>query len=150
MNPIALQLESLTDEYISLLNDIDDNEFVAKDSPTKWSKKEEIGHLIDSAHNNIRRFIVAQYEDNPEIVYAQEKWVSLNDYQHWPTAQITQLWYLLNMQIVAILKNISIDIAQRTCQSEAMHTIQWLAEDYIKHLQHHIHHVLNLEPGAYP
>ncbi len=106
--------------------------------------------MIDSAENNIRRFIVAQYEESPTIIYNQDKWVSVNNYQQWDTQNLIQLWYLLNKQIAGILKNTSDDIAQRTVQSEVLHSIEWLAQDYIKHLKHHLHQVLNLEPVAYP
>ena len=119
-------------------------------TPAKWSKKEIIGHLIDSAHSNIRRFIVAQYEDNPTIVYNQEKWVAINNYQQWNNNQLIRLWYLLNNQVVEILKNTSAEIAGRTCFTNESQTVQWLAADYIKHLRHHIHQVLDLSPFAYP
>jgi hypothetical protein len=42
------------------------------------------------------------------------------------------------------------EMALRKCQSEALHTIKWLAQDYLKHLRHHMHQVLDLEPVAYP
>lgn len=150
MTTIALKLETVIDKYLPRLNALAESEFDYKPSPAKWSKKEILGHLIDSAQANIRRFVVAQYEDNPAITYNQDKWVNINDYQHQPLKNIIQLWYLLNKQIGGILKNTPEEMAQRTCKSEALHTIEWLASDYIKHLQHHIHQVLNLEPVAYP
>jgi hypothetical protein len=55
--------------------------------------------------NNIRRFIVAQYEDNPLIKYNQDKWVVINNYQHTDSSFLIQLWYLLNKQIIGILQN---------------------------------------------
>jgi DinB superfamily len=150
MNTIALNLESLIEAYLPQLQMLSETEFSSKPSPTKWSKKEVIGHLIDSAQNNIRRFIVAQYEETPTILYKQDKWVTINDYQHQKLSNIIELWYLLNKQIVGILKNTSYETSQRISKSEELHTIQWLAQDYIKHLKHHVHVVLNLEPVSYP
>ena len=150
MITIAKEAETIMIEYLSQLNSITEDEWIYKPSPTKWSKKELIGHMIDSAENNIRRFIVAQYEESPAIIYNQDKWVSANNYQQWDTQNLIQLWYLLNKQIADILKNTSDDIAQRTVQSEVLHSIEWLAQDYIKHLKHHLHQVLNLETVAYP
>lgn len=105
MNSIATSLESLIEAYLPQLKMLSETEFSFKPSPTKWSKKEMIGHLIDSAQNNIRRFIVAQYEETPTILYNQDKWVTINDYQNQEVSNIIQLWYLLNKQIVSILKN---------------------------------------------
>jgi hypothetical protein len=30
------------------------------------------------------------------------------------------------------------------------YTIDWLAADYCNHLLHHLHHILDLDPIAYP
>ena len=146
----ASELKTLIDDYAEQLNAIPEAEFYEKPLPQKWSKKEIVGHLIDSAQNNIRRFIVAQYEDTPTIVYNQDKWVALSNYQNMESKLVIQLWYLLNKQIVSILENITDEAAQRTSKSEEVHTIQWLAEDYTRHLKHHIHLGLQLEPVPYP
>ena len=150
MKAIALELESIINEHKTALHSLPEEKMVYKASLLKWSRKEIIGHLIDSAQSNIRRFIVAQYEEDPFIVYNQDKWVSIVNYQHWDTADIIDLWYLLNKQIVAILKNTTAETAQRTCQTQELHTIEWLATDYAKHLRHHVHQVLELEPVPYP
>jgi len=150
MNSIATELEMLIDKYLSLLHSVSEDDFTAKPLPTKWSKKELIGHLIDSAQNNIRRFIVAQYEETPVIVYKQDNWVSINNYQSYSLKDLIQLWYLLNKQICSILSNTSGDAFQRTCQTESLHTIEWLVTDYLKHMKHHLHQALNLTPVAYP
>lgn len=150
MKLIANELESFIEQHTASILQIPEEIFLHKLTPAKWSKKEIIGHLIDSAHSNIRRFIVAQYEDNPTIVYNQEKWVAINNYQQWNNNQLIRLWYLLNNQVVEILKNTSAEIAGRTCFTNESQTVQWLAADYIKHLRHHIHQVLDLSPFAYP
>ena len=150
MHATASRLETLINDYVVHLKDISEERFSDKPSPLKWSKKEILGHLIDSAQNNIRRFIVSRYEDNPVITYNQDIWVTANNYQHTDSSFIIQLWYLLNKQIVGILQNTSAETARRTCSTGDIHTIEWLAEDYIKHLQHHVHQVLDLEPVAYP
>ena len=150
MQSIANELEQLLARHLTALQFLPENEMVHKPSPAKWSKKEILGHLIDSAQSNIRRFVVAQYEDIPVISYNQDKWVSIVNYQEWETMDLINLWYLLNKQVCAILKNTSGEMAERKCRTEELHTIQWLAMDYLKHLRHHIHQVLELETLAYP
>ena len=150
MKSTAAELEKIINLHLSNLKDITEEEYSLKSSPDKWSKKEILGHLIDSAHSNIRRFAVAQYEDNPFIKYNQDKWVAINNYQHWDISVIINLWYLLNKQVCHILQNTPSAMYQRTSQTEALHTIEWLAIDYVKHLKHHLHVILNLEPVAYP
>ena len=150
MEAIAFELETIINDYWPQLDRIPLDESGYKASPSKWSKKEIIGHLIDSAQNNIRRFITAQYEENPKIVYNQDLWVTKNDYQNYNLTDLVSLWQLLNKQIIHILRNMPAEMFQRTCQAGQIHTIEWLAGDYIKHLKHHLHQVLNLSPIAYP
>lgn len=150
MKVLALELETIIDEYLPQLSAVSEIELLYKPFPSKWSKKEIIGHLIDSAQNNIRRIIITQYEENTTIIYKQDKWVAINDYQHCQLPNLIELWYLLNKQMCCIWKNTPAEMAQRYCNTDALHTIEWLALDYIKHLKHHLHQVLNLNPVAYP
>lgn len=150
MHTTAATLQTIIIEARHQLIKLDDQEVTFKPSAGKWSKKELMGHLIDSAQNNIRRFIIAQYEDKPKIVYNQDKWVEINVWQQCQFTYLVDLWYLLNQQICNILENINEETSQREAISEDVHTIQWLAEDYIKHLKHHLHQVLELEPVGYP
>ena len=150
MQTAASELQATINEYRSQLNKLGEDASSVKPLPNKWSKKEIIGHLIDSAQNNIRRFVVAQYEDNPEIKYRQDDWVRINNYQSYSLTDLIDLWYLLNKQIVSILSNSSEETLKRTSQTDILHTIDWLAKDYIKHMKHHLHQVLDLSPIAYP
>ena len=150
MQPTAFELEAVIDQHIAALRATLKDKMEYKPSPAKWSKKEIVGHMVDSAQNNIRRFIVAQYEENPTIVYKQDNWVAISGYQNYDLADLVNLWYLLNKHIVAILKQMSPDTMQRSCQTESPHTLDWLAQDYLKHLRHHLHQVLDLEPVANP
>jgi hypothetical protein len=150
MNTTADELKAIIDRHMAALQAIPEDQLAFKPSPVKWSKKEIIGHLIDSAQSNIRRFVVAQYEDTPTINYNQEKWVTLTGYQQCDSLSLIRLWYLLNWQISEILKNMSPEAAQQTCMTQELHTLEWLANDYIKHLLHHLNQVLELEPVPYP
>lgn len=150
MKSTAAELKKIINLHLINLKDIPEEEYSFKPSPAKWSKKEILGHLIDSAQSNIRRFVMAQYEDNPAIRYNQDKWVAIANYQQWDTADIINLWYLLNKQVCYILQNTPSAMYQRTSLTEALHSIEWLAADYVKHLRHHLHVILNLQQVAYP
>jgi len=145
-------LETISLHSMSLQN-LDDISASQRPAPDKWSKKEELGHLIDSAQNNLRRFIVSQHEHEPHIIYNQDKWISANNYNDLPVLQLTRLWLLLNQQIAHVLLNMPDADSQLKCNTgkgkDEFHTLEWLATDYLKHLTHHLHHILNLEPVAY-
>ncbi len=144
------QLERIIGDYTSQLQGLNEESFSLKPSPSRWSGKEFLGHLIDSAQNNIRRFVVAQYEDQPYIVYAQNDWVTAADYQHYPLNDLIAVWVLMNKHIVILLKNLPAGVAGRNVQTQELHSIEWLAADYNKHLLHHLHQILHLEEIGYP
>jgi len=145
-------LEKIIQNYYRRMESIPEEEYARKPRPEKWSKKEILGHLIDSAQNNIRRFIVAQYEDLPHIGYDQDQWVTLSDHQHAPAGELVILWRLLNRHMIRILSGIDPEAALRKCimANGKEYTIEWMAADYCNHLLHHLHQVLELDPIAYP
>jgi DinB superfamily len=144
-------LQKIVTNYSRRLESIPEDAYSYKHQPEKWSKKEILGHLVDSAQTNIRRFVVAQYEDTPTIAYDQDKWVSIANYQQYPTKDLVTLWALLNRHICRILAGASPEVAGRKCGTsrQVPHTIEWLAADYCNHLLHHLHQILDLEPIAY-
>ena len=146
----ANELNRTIEYYKEQLDQLDEVAADLKTAPGKWSKKEILGHLIDSAQNNLRRFIVAQYEESPTILYQQDDWVRLNNYQGKRLEDVIELWYLTNKQIVGVLENTDRIAAKRTCNVGTLQTINWLGTDYIKHLKHHLHQILNLEAISYP
>lgn len=150
MQNIIAQLEKIITDYTPLLRQLNEEAFAHKPSPSKWSGKEYLGHLIDSAQSNIRRFVMAQHQDKPFIVYEQELWVEAADYQNYPVKDLIDLWVLINKHIVIILKKMPETVYEREVQTQDLHSVIWLAADYNKHLLHHLHQVLDLEPVAYP
>ncbi|MCW3117129.1 MAG: DinB family protein [Chitinophagaceae bacterium] len=143
-------LEKIIQDYTPLFQPVSEEAWQYKSQPGKWSKKEILGHLIDSAQNNIRRFIVAQYEERPFIKYQQDEWVAISHYQNHDTKDLIELWVLINKHICIILKNTSPEKQQREVLTGELHSIAWLAKDYNKHLLHHLHQVLDMTPVAYP
>ena len=147
MQNIVNDLDRTVNAYSEKFMSIPDHEFSAKPNPEKWSRKEVVGHLIDSAQNNLRRFIVGQYENVPsKIVYDQDFWVAANGYQQMDKNEIVLLWKLINQRICSVLSNMpETNYAKISITSEA-HTLEWLAEDYVKHMKHHINQVI---PGSF-
>jgi DinB superfamily len=151
MEAAIIDLTEIVSEYSKKITAIPEAEFSKKILPNKWSKKEVLGHLIDSAQNNLRRFICSQYESMPpKITYQQDFWVKANDYQNQKSADVIALWVLMNQQIAAVLKTMppghygnSSDTGREEVR---LHTLKWLAHDYVKHMKHHMNQIL---PGSF-
>src|SRR5690348_17476976 len=104
MKATAIKLSQIMSDYSEKISAISEQEFSAKPLPHKWSKKEVLGHLIDSAQNNLRRFVCGQYETAPpKITYDQDFWVKANDYQSLSQKNVIALWQLINGQIATVL-----------------------------------------------
>ena len=140
-------MEEAIDNLIDAINDflkIDQAaiDWETRPSANKWSKKEIIGHLIDSAQVNLQRFIRCTYEENFKLVYSQDEWVAASHYRDAEVKEVLDLWILLNRQIIRVLSDYPDardDIRCDTGKNEiSLHTVKWLAVDYVVHLKHHL------------
>lgn len=132
---------------------IPENELSFKHSPDKWSKKEILGHLCDSAFNNHSRFVRAQFEQQPFKVspYAQDDWVKLNNYQNMRAEEVCNLWVTLNKQIIEVIAilpeeklGIECDLGNAAFrEDEVEKTLLWFIEDYLVHMEYHLRQILN-------
>jgi hypothetical protein len=146
MQHITNELQQIVDNFSTKLRAISNEEFSSKPAANKWSKKEVIGHLIDSAQNNLRRFIVGQYDETSHILYDQDFWVMANGYQNMNQEEIIVLWRLINARIAAVLRNMPEENFRNQLNTgrstPELHSLEWLAADYVKHLKHHLNQVL--------
>ena len=143
---------SQKNEIISLVNqamidfeNIPEAVWNNKPQPLKWSKKELLGHLIDSACTNIRRLVVGQYEQGVKIVYQQDEWVKYQNYQETDITEVKMLWKLLNYQISRVIENIPEEKLQNTCDTGKgkieMHSFSFFIDDYLVHLRYHLNQI---------
>ena len=143
MEQTIKELLSIVNEYATKIGSIPDNEFSEKQRPGKWSKKEVLGHLIDSAQNNLRRFICGQYEtEPPKISYQQDFWVNANAYQSADKNDVILLWKLTNQRIATVLQTMPSENHSKQCNTGTLRTLSWLADDYVKHMKHHLNQII--------
>ncbi|MDO0826061.1 DinB family protein [Desulfosporosinus nitroreducens] len=108
----------------------------------KWSKKETLGHLCDSATNNHHRFIKIQIEGQPFVIgpYNQNNWVIIQDYQSMQPYEIVDYWTTLNKLIAKIISKIPDEKLLYLCDigDNKTVTLAELIEDYLRHMEHHL------------
>ena len=114
-------------------------------SPGRWSNKEIIGHLCDSAIVNLQRFIRCTYEENFKLTYHQDTWVAIQHYQDAELDDLLAHWRSLNVQICKVLNQYPPERWQAQCDTgkhkQELHTVEFLAQDYIEHLKHHLNQI---------
>ena len=138
------RLEYLCTIIPQLLTEIGEPNFSLKVAPEKWSKKELIGHLIDSATNNHHRFVQIQFESKLLIPYDQNQWNRSNFYQQIAGNQIIDFWTIYNKQLVEIIKRISEEnlLKEFKTTDNKKITLFFLINDYVEHLEHHLKQVV--------
>jgi hypothetical protein len=118
----------------------------------KWSPKEIIGHLIDSASNNHGRFVRAQFGDDLVFPgYEQERWVAAQRYGDAAWADLVARWRGLNLHIARVMANVPDDVAGapraahnldliafHTVPRDQPATLGYFMADYVDHLEHHL------------
>ena len=110
-------------------------------APRKWSRKQILGHLIDSAANNHQRFVRAQLESPLHFPgYAQEQWVETQNYQEETWGYLVACWAGYNRHLLHVIAQIPADKLANTVavgESEPV-TLEFLIRDYVRHLEHHL------------
>lgn len=122
----------------------------------KWSPKEVIGHLIDSASNNHQRFVRAQFQDDLVFQgYDQEAWVSAQKYNEEPWPLLVELWRSFNLHLLHVMRHVPErartgqrrkhnlhQIAWKTVPEDEPATLEYFMRDYIGHLKNHLGQIL--------
>lgn len=121
-----------------------------------WSSKQILGHLIDSAANNHARFVLGQLKDDLLFPgYDQDGWVKTNHYQEAAWPQLVDLWRSYNLHLAHLMARADKEKMNTPCtlhtlqeiafkavpQSEAV-TLEYLMQDYVVHLKHHLNQIL--------
>jgi nitroreductase len=113
-------------------------------SPGQWSRKEELGHLIDSAANNHQRIARAQLEESPAMPgYDGDAWVKLHGYQTREWQSLIELWREGNGQLLAAAEAAAAEAWPRTLTiggSDPL-TLRFVFDDYVEHMMGHLEHI---------
>ena len=110
----------------------------------KWCAKEVVGHLIDSAVNNLQRIVRLDtvLDIEPEVQsqnYEQDEWVRAQHYADKEWVQVLELWRVLNEHLAWTLRHVARGHLGRICVFPDGHvTMGFLMEDYVAHTAYHL------------
>jgi hypothetical protein len=111
-----------------------------------WSRKQELGHLIDSATNNRVRFVVAALNGKyTGPTYDGRGWVELGGYSDTPWTDLVELWTRLNEALASAIQRIPEERLSTECNinESGPVSLEFLMRDYVLHMQHHLDHILD-------
>lgn len=109
-----------------------------------WTRKEILGHLVDSAANNHQRFVRAQFT-SPFVwpSYEQETWVSLHRYRERSWSEIVDLWVALNRHLAVVIESVPREKLQTPCVigGDEPKPLEFVMTDYLRHMRHHLEQI---------
>jgi hypothetical protein len=158
----AIELLEIVDRVTPRLLDISDEGSARRPAPGKWSPREIVGHLVDSASNNHQRFVRAQWQDDLVFQgYAQDGWVAAQRYQEAPWTELVILWAHFNRHLARVMDAVPGEIRLRPHRRHNLHQMAWqpvpesepatldyFMRDYVGHLKHHVRQILGPEWSA--
>jgi hypothetical protein len=140
----AARIQELCSLIPPLVERVPANEFTAPRAPGKWSKKQVMGHLIDSAAINHQRFVRIQLETEPDISYDQDQWNLIQDYNNESTTQILNLWRWYNLHLAHLIKLIPEQNLERKGSRKGQSApLHFYITDYVVHLEHHLKQIID-------
>jgi hypothetical protein len=152
MTDLLARWRRSVDRAAAELADVPDREARRRPALGKWSPKEIVGHLVDSASHNHRRFVEAH--GRADLVfpgYQQDVWVQTQRYQaaDWP--DLVRLWSAFNHHLIRVVAEMPAEalsmpravhnldeLAWRPVSRAEPVTLGWFVEDYVGHMEHHL------------
>ena len=134
-------IRGLVEREAGRIRKIPEQEAARKPSSDAWSKKEIVGHLVDSASNNHQRFVRAMlFGDLSFPAYAQNDWVRSQGYADESWDLLVDLWSALNLHLAHLIGAIPVERFSAPCRigEKPPIPLDALIADYIRHLEHHL------------
>jgi hypothetical protein len=146
MKDIAQELRSIIEAVEPQLSRMVHDDMGFKPAPEEWSKKEILGHLIDSAANNHQRFVRTVNKVSAQFTtYDQNEWVRIQRHNERPWASLVALWSAYNNHLSHVIDGIPDDAKLFPCKigKEDPVPLDFVVKDYLRHLRHHLKDLLD-------
>jgi hypothetical protein len=145
---IANDLRETIQSALPLLEDITDGDASVPRAPGKWSRKEILGHLIDSTCNNQQKFVRTMAQPQLDFAgYKQDFWVESQKYNAADWRNLIALWRAYNQHLAHVIEHARPELLGNLIAIEDAGTfsLEFIMKDYVEHLKHHLMQIL---PGA--
>jgi hypothetical protein len=123
---------------------LSDSESAGPILPGGWSRKEVIGHLIDSASNNHQRFVRAAIQPSLEFPgYEQDANSRVQAVKEAEWSLLVTLWTAYNRYLAHVIAHLPAEKLETPCRigNGEVVTLRFLTTDYLSHLLHHLRQI---------
>jgi len=152
MKELSEKLTQAVESAQSVLRQVTETESNKPVLSGGWSRKQVLGHLIDSASNNHQRFVRASLQASLDFPgYDQDGCVRVQGVEEaeWPL--LVALWGNYNRYLAHVIAHLPASKLETPCRigSDEPVTLRFLAEDYLKHMLHHLGQIGAAAPQSY-
>jgi hypothetical protein len=138
---IAADLHAAIRDGLELFQQVDETRTSERPREGGWCAREILGHLVDSACNNHRRFVIGR--DPAPVVfqgYNQDDWVGRQQYAQVPFRDIVALWAAYNRHLAHVIAVTPPEALANSGDGPDgdVVTLGFLMSDYVTHLRHHL------------
>ena len=144
MKELSEQLRSVIEAAEPRLRQISEAESEKPVLSGGWSRKEVMGHLIDSASNNHQRFVRASLQESLDFpAYDQDGNIRVQVPQEADWSLLVSLWAAYNRYLAHVIARLPAAKLETVCRigTGKPVTLGFLATDYVTHLLHHLRQV---------
>lgn len=109
-----------------------------------WTRKQILGHLVDSAANNRQRFVRAALDGSYSGPgYEQDRWVELHGYANQSWEILLRWWQAEHGILVELVDRIPAERLAVQCLigGDGPYTLQFVIDDYVDHQRHHLEQI---------
>lgn len=142
---LAASIREIVTDALPELQALTEEQWDSRMRPGGWSRREEVGHLLDSAaHNRLRFARAALHGESRDAGYEQNAWVMLHNYAELDSNTLVGAWRYSNLVMAHLLDQLTPDSLEALCyiREDEPKTLRQIIESYLTHMQHHIDHVL--------
>ncbi len=146
MKTTALSLASLARSFTERHRSLPEGITAVRLDASKWTLKEIVGHLIDSASNNHQRITRLQIDAELHFPsYENDKWLAVEKWNLLGWAELLNWFESYNIGISHLIENVNPDCLKHRWfgldrNGERMFTLDELIKDYLKHFKEHLEH----------
>ncbi|MEZ5069924.1 MAG: DinB family protein [Bacteroidales bacterium] len=115
--------------------------------------REILGHMVDSASNNLHRIVHLQHRESPLEFpnYASQgnndRWIAIQNYRDEDWFDLVQLWKYAHLHLVHVIRNVEPSNVTRAWNSGPDHglvTLNDMIVDFLRHFRLHLDEIRDL------
>jgi hypothetical protein len=141
------------ENWESKLTELSEETIMNKRNNQERTIKQILGHMVDSASNNIHRIVHLQYQDSPFIFpnYAtngnNDRWIAIQNYQNESWNVLVQHWKYSHLHWVHVVKNVKQDKLANEWISDSKYgnlSLKDMITDFLRHFHLHLGEIQEL------